>query len=83
MTPSALLLAALSLLVVVGWRVRRRRLRERLARPPIEVDDDTVRTIEEGGRVSTPEDDPLDFGEIEAEEERFWKDERWDAADRL
>ena len=41
------------------------------------VDDDAVRAILETGVLSTEEDEPLDQGEIDEEERRFWS-ENWD-----
>ncbi len=38
--------------------------------------DEAIREIERRGRLER--DEPLDLGEIEAEERRFWEEEEWD-----
>lgn len=66
-------------LVVVAYVRLRARLEERIR--PKRLDDDDVRTILETGELVTDEDEPLDLDEIEEEERRFWRDERWDEAE--
>ena len=44
--------------------------------------DDAVRAIVETGALSVEEDEPLDMREIEAEEERFWR-ETWDEPEEV
>lgn len=73
---------ALVALVVYAGRRRRLALRERLEGDPYEVDDAAIRRIERTGTLVTPEEEPLDLEEIEAEERRFWEDEDWNPAER-
>lgn len=65
-----LLVAVAALLYLRGLsgRARSRRLT-----------DEAIRQIEAEGRVDV--DDPLDLREIEAEERRFWEEERWDESE--
>jgi len=74
---------ALVALVIYAGRRRRLALREKLQHDPWEVDDDAIRRIERTGSLVTPEEDPLDLEEIEAEERRFWEDEDWNPAEQL
>lgn len=74
-TLSLILLGVVALAagIVVRWRIRRETRRDE--RP--EVDDETVRRIEEEGQVETDEREPLDRDRIRREEDRFWA-ETWD-----
>ncbi len=67
------LFAAGAALVVGAWWVGRRRLAR--LRGDARVTDDTIRRIENTGRVEA--DESLDLQEAAEEEERFW-DESWD-----
>ena len=53
------------------------RLREEIDSGRPRVDDEAVRAILETGVLQTDEDEPLDMGEIDDEERRFWS-EPWD-----
>lgn len=65
------------LAVASGIRLRVR-LRKRLGRTrPPRVDDRALRTILDRGVLTTEEDEPLDYDEIDEEERRFWS-EPWD-----
>ena len=66
---------ALSILVFVAGAALIHRRRAELHAHSI-LDDDQIRQIEEFGTVAV-DDEPLDFEEIEEEEERFWA-ESWD-----
>jgi hypothetical protein len=68
----ALLVAAAGLLY---WR----RL-ERLRPEDTRLTDDLIRRIEREGRIEL--DEPLDWEEIRAEEEEFWR-ETWDEPEEL
>ena len=52
-------------------------LREELKVVPHSLDDEGVRAILETGTLVTDEDEPLDLGEIDEEERRFWS-ENWE-----
>jgi len=67
---------ALAAGVAVRWRIRR--VTDRGDGPA--VDDETVRRIEEEGRIETDEREPLDRDRIREEEDRFWA-ETWDEPD--
>lgn len=72
----ALGVLALAAGVIVRWRIRRATGHEEGP----DVDDDTVRRIEEEGRIETDERQPLDHDRIREEEDRFWS-ETWDEPD--
>ncbi len=72
----ALGVLALAAGLVVRWRIRRATRRDE----GVEVDEETVRRIEEEGRVETDEREPLDHDRIRREEDRFWS-ETWDEPD--
>ena len=78
----AFLSALLVGLAVTSGVLLRRRLRHRRSRPEPRVDDDAIREILETGRLETEEEEPLDLGEIEEEERRFWS-ENWDEPEEL
>jgi hypothetical protein len=59
-----------------------RRLRERMAeraRGP-RLDDEAVERILAEGRIWLEDDEPLDPDAIREEEDRFWREARWDGA---
>ncbi len=72
----ALGLLALAAGVVARWRIHRVTRRE----DGPDVDEETVRRIEEEGRLETDEREPLDRNRIREEEDRFWS-ETWDEPD--
>ncbi len=65
--------ALVGLMVVAGVAVRRR-IRQDVGRRRPEVDDEAVRAILRTGVLATDEDEPLDIGEIDDEERRFWSE---------
>jgi len=73
---AALIWALMGALVVAAGLRLRRRLRGVRDEGP-RVDDEGLRQILETGRFTSPEDPPLDLGEIAEAEERFWS-EPWD-----
>ena len=75
--PLWLLLGALAL---IAWLSIRLRLHRMSNQPGPTVDDDDVRQIVEEGRITSPEDDPLDMEEVKRKERAFWDEERWDEA---
>lgn len=64
------------LLAVAGWLYR---ARLRAYRHGSALGDEHIRAIETHGRLEV--DEPLDLAEICEEEERFWKEARWDEPD--
>jgi hypothetical protein len=76
----ALLSAFLVGLVVASGIQLRVRMQRRLHRGRPLVDDAAVRAIVERGVLTTDEDEPLDYDEIDEEERRFWS-ESWDEPD--
>jgi hypothetical protein len=68
-------LALLALMVVAGVRLHMRR-RELSASPVPRVDDAAILAILEEGELAV-DDEPLDLGDIDEREERFWS-ESWD-----
>lgn len=73
----ALLSGFLVALVAVSGLRLRRRIRRRSGRRVPMVDDQAIRDILERGTLVTDDDPPLDQGEIDEAERRFWSD-RWD-----
>lgn len=73
----ALLSGFLVALVAVSGLRLRSRIRRRLDRSMPVVDERAIRQILERGTLVTDEDPPLDQGEIDDAERRFWS-ERWD-----
>ena len=65
-----------ALIVAAGVTLHARR-KEAFARGVPVVDDDVIDKIISEGAVFVDEDEPLDLGEIDDEEERFWS-ESWD-----
>lgn len=76
----SVLLVGLAVTAVVLMRRRRRRRWKRSAAPT--VDDEAIRRIMNRGVLETDEEEPLDLGEIEEEERRFWS-ENWDEPEEL
>lgn len=70
---------AVLLLGLIGIVQRRARWR----RHEVNLDDRLIRQIEREGWLSLDDDEPLDWDEIEDEERRFWKEERWDSAEEF
>jgi hypothetical protein len=69
-------------LVVTAVVLMRRRRRRRWKRPAPTVDDEAIREILDRGVLEADEEEPLDLGEIEEEERRFWS-ENWDEPEEL
>ena len=67
--------ALLVALVVASGISLRARLRREIGAGRPRVDDDALRTIMETGRLVTDEEDPLDLGEIDEAERRFWRED--------
>lgn len=73
-----ILFAVLSVVVLAGWLVQRREVRETVeGRRPV-VTDDTLREIMEHGSFEATEDEPLDEEEIREAEDEFWEGSEWD-----
>lgn len=68
------------LAVASGIRFRAR-LKRRVGPVSPVVDDDAVRRILSEGTLTTDEDEPLDYDEIDEEERRFWSSDSWDEPD--
>lgn len=69
---------ALGLLALAGGVVVRLRARTRDRVRGPRLDDEAVRQIVREGRVWLEDDEPLDPETIRAEEERFWREARWE-----
>lgn len=65
-----------ALVVAAGVSLHARR-KDAYASEALVVDDDVIAQILERGAVYVDEDEPLDLGEIDDEERRFWS-ESWD-----
>lgn len=72
----------LTVLVIAAIILVNVRRRASFSRPAPRVDDAAVRAIVETGALSIEDDEPLDMREIEAEEERFWR-ETWDEPEEV
>ena len=72
----------LTVLVIAACILVYVRRRASFSSPAPRVDDAAVRAIVETGALSVEEDEPLDMREIEAEEERFWR-ETWDEPEEV
>jgi hypothetical protein len=71
------LLTVLSVLVLAGWWIRRRHLRQTLrGRRPVATDD-VLREIRDEASVNRAEEG-LDEEEIRQAEDRFWEEAEWD-----
>jgi len=55
-------------------------LRERIDAPRPVIDDEAVEEILQSGTIVTSEDEPLDLGDIDEEERKFWS-ESWNEPD--
>lgn len=75
------LLGPLLALMAVGAGLLVRR-RQRGDRRPGPVTDELIRQIEDTGRLDTSEPEPLDLGEIHAQEDAFWE-QTWDEPEEL
>ena len=64
------------LIVAAGISLHARRKDAFASGIPV-VDDDVIEQIIQSGAVYVDEDEPLDLGEIDDEEQRFWS-ESWD-----
>ena len=80
MRSGSLLALLFALLAIAGGLLARRRLRR--DRGPTPVTDELVRQIEDSGRIETTEPEPLDLGEIGAEEDAFWE-QTWDEPEEI
>jgi hypothetical protein len=78
----AFLSALLVGLAVTSGVLLRRRLRRQRADAGPRVDDDAIRAILRRGVLESDEEEPLDLGEIEEEERRFWS-ENWDEPEEM
>ena len=58
----------------------RTKLRDRISGTLPVIDDAAVEEILRSGTVTTSEDEPLDLGDIDEEEQKFWS-ESWDEPD--
>jgi hypothetical protein len=74
--------ATLTVLVIAAILLVYVRRRAAVRRSAPRVDDAAVRAIVETGALSVEDDEPLDMREIEAEEERFWR-ETWDEPEEV
>lgn len=77
---SLILIVGFAVLVAVTGILYRRRLGALRRRDGSVLTDDMVRRIEEHGSVEAEE--PLNWEEIRAEEERFWE-ESWDEPEEM
>ncbi len=72
------LFAVLSVIVLIGWLVQRREVRETVeGRRPV-VTDDHLREILDRGTVDVGEEEPLDEEEIREAEDEFWEGSEWE-----
>ncbi|MBT3499558.1 MAG: hypothetical protein HOD00_10420 [Gemmatimonadales bacterium] len=55
-------------------------MRDRISGTLPVIDDAAVEEILRSGTVTTSEDEPLDLGDIDEEEQKFWS-ESWDEPD--
>ena len=72
-------LALAGIVAVAGAAARLHRVR--VMERSQALSDDQIRAIERAGTLQLDEDEPLDLSEARAEEERFWREERWDEGD--
>jgi len=78
----AFLCALLVGLAVTSGVLLRRRLRRQRGGAGPSVDDEAIQAILRRGVLVTEEEEPLDLGEIEEEERRFWL-ENWDEPEEM
>ena len=72
--------AGLAVLAFAAGVSLRTKLRDRISGTLPVIDDATVEEILRSGTVATSEDEPLDLGDIDEEEQKFWS-ESWDEPD--
>jgi hypothetical protein len=72
------LFAVLSIVVLLGWIVRRREIRETVEGERPMVTDEVLRRILSEGELEVPEEEPLDEEEIRDAEDEFWDQTGWD-----
>ena len=72
--------AGLTVLALAAGVSLRTRLRERIDAPRPGIDDEAVEEILQSGTIVTSEDEPLDLGDIDEEERKFWS-ESWNEPD--
>jgi hypothetical protein len=72
--------AGLTVLAFAAGVSLRTKLRDRISGTLPVIDDATVEEILRSGTVATSEDEPLDLGDIDEEEQKFWS-ESWDEPD--
>jgi hypothetical protein len=72
--------AGLTVLALAAGVSLRTRLRERIDAPRPVIDDEAVEEILQSGTIVTSEDEPLDLGDIDEEERKFWS-ESWNEPD--
>lgn len=70
--------AVLSVVVLLGWVERRRRIRRTIRGDRPLVGDDQLRQIMRDGRVEVDDPGELDEEEIRRAEDRFWDESAWD-----
>ena len=72
----------LAILAFAAGASLRVRLRDEVDSGSPVVDDDALRAILETGVLKADDDEPLDMGDIDDEERRFWG-ESWDEPEEL
>jgi hypothetical protein len=72
--------AGLTVLAFAAGVSLRTKLRDRISATLPVIDDAAVEEILRSGTVTTSEDEPLDLGDIDEEEQKFWS-ESWDEPD--
>jgi len=72
----------LGALVAYAWFSMRLKIRRSIEVPPLRIDEDDIRRIEEEGALLTDDPEPLDLDRIGTEEDEFWK-ETWDEPEEL
>lgn len=72
----------LGALVAYAWISTRRRIKKLIEVPPLRIDEDDIRRIEEEGVLFKDDPEPLDLKQINREEDEFWR-ETWDDPEEL
>jgi hypothetical protein len=72
--------AGLAVLAFAAGVSLRTKLRDHISATLPVIDDAAVEEILRSGIVTTSEDEPLDLGDIDEEEQKFWS-ESWDEPD--
>lgn len=80
MRSGSLLPALLAIVAIVAGLLARHRLRSDSGSR--QVTDELIRQIESTGHLEDSEPEPLDLGEIRAEEDAFWE-QTWDEPEEL